>query len=514
MKQVDGVYSVAEQSPLLHGSLITKAEEFDEELPPEKKDVIDVSAWKMAPYLQVLIVTVVGLNSMYWTCFFPIQYDIASWLGESRFYGSLVVGVLFAPFPFASYVFKRIMKNSRLQEGDGRESYALWTILVVLGSGSFTILLFFPNFAGTATLLILAQIIGGASQAIIFVCRQVIVLTTLPATRVFYYALYTGSNDFGAGSGILLTGVLAGFAGHISVVNGTPLKLVLPTAVICVTVFLIGIVILCTHPRKPKVVPPNLRQLTKPPPASVKEAFGLSSDDRKRLCIVACYVVGFNRVIIKTMWFSISLLVWEEIFDYSALYAAVSVFAVTTTGVIFQQMFAYLSHLLPDRTWMQASEIGLFVALSISLVVDKLDVGGQDVNNLRIYRLILYYLSSFLLYLACQIQANVANVFATKYAIPHDSKFDQPAIGFWQTILQNCLAKFIAPILATALWSYGGFTAYNIFSIGLAATTILFSNIFILGSDEPQPNALHHQQPSNPTYQYFTKFCVFCVCSD
>ena len=471
--------------------------------------------WHMEGFLQCLIVLVVGLNSAYWTCFFPIEYAVADWIGQSRLYGSVMVGVLFAPFPLASALFQRIMRTSHLAEGDARESYALWMLLVILGTGGFTTCLFFPNAPFTPGLLILFQCIGGASQAVIYVCRQVIVLTTSPRTRVFYYALYTGSNDFGAGAGILLTGVLSNFARSGTVINGTPLYLVLPTfAILCLTI-IIGGAILVFHPRHPSVVPEPYRQLRKPPPSGI--ASNQNDNRRKRLCILACYVVGFNRVIIKTMWFSIALDVWQHIFHYSRFQATIAVFAVTSTGVLFQQTFAYLSHLLDDRTWMQLTEIGLFLSLGLCLVVDMFPLIVADKTSLL--RDMIYFLSSFGLYLSCQINANTSNVFATKYAIPTDHHFDQPAIGFWQTILQNCLAKLLAPILATTLWNAGGFQAYALFSIALSASTILFSNTFILGgsssskaSSPPHKDSGLLAPPRRTTW--FTHACANLCCSD
>mmetsp|Transcript_2602 Transcript_2602/g.4142 ORF Transcript_2602/g.4142 Transcript_2602/m.4142 type:complete len:300 (-) Transcript_2602:181-1080(-) len=219
-------------------------------------------------------------------------------------------------------------------------------------------------------------------------------------------------------------------------------------------------------------------QLKKPPPVTVDGAWGLSPDNRRRLCISSCYLVGFNRVMIKTMWLSTAIDVWKDIFSFSELNSCIALFFTVFLGICVQQTVAYNSHIVPDRSWMAISEIGILSSLFISLIVSKF------LLNFRCYALalFLYSYSSNFLYISCMINANVTNMYATKYAICSDSNFDQAAISITQTILQNCLGKVLAPILATIFWDSFGFFGYSLFNFALATSTVIFSNVFIIGS--------------------------------
>lgn len=456
----------------------------------EKANDDEVAEYHMPFGIQVTLVTVAGLTAAYFSLLFPIEDNIASWLNSSKLYASLLLGIVNAPYALSSYGFKQVMYSPlrTRADGDERTSYWIWWAFSVAGSSAVTVLLFFPQLGYTTkALLVVAQIVAGFGQGINFVTRQLITITTTPKTRVFYYALNPSSVDGGIGFGILLTGLIRALSSGETAVNGTPIYLVLPT--LCYSC-IITVTILCLEvfgPRKPRVTPHHLRQHAKPPARVLVTSDSDTSDDRKRRCILSCYLVGFNRVLIKTMWFSVALDVWRHVFGFSILGACISVCCVILCGCVLIQIFAYFHHALHPRTWMRGSEIAIFTFIFLGMVVDLTGpstslIDDDDVGpfGLYVFRLGLFYFSSLGLYLSCQINSNVTNVHATLYAIREDKFFDQPAISFAQTALQVCLAKALAPVVAAALWTSGGFAAYNFFSLTLSASTIVFSNLFII----------------------------------
>lgn len=476
-----GMFGVRQSSEVDEAAQAEKPAEAAELLPREGHRTFHPPLFEMA-----CIVAVQAMNSADWAVILPIDTYVARFLGQGELYASWLVAILYVPFPASLYMFRLVTNTSY------KWAYDAWSASVVLGNALFVLLLI-RRPPGVVYLLLGARMVQGLGQCVSYTNKQVLALVTSYDVRNKHMASLGSGNIAGNATGAMLCAVFVTFLGQRVEVAHTPLYLVSGALSVGALALVAGIVMHFGHPHHIQVVPERYR--LQPGGARMGFAGNVSTEDSRRLRVVATNVLGFLRITNRAAWQTVSLYLLMREFDYSMLHACAAYSAVVILAMFTQQWFGQVQYLLADEAWVRLSEI---VSAVSTLGMFRFSLSRLS-RHAASYQFIL---ASIVFYSGMSVNSNVTNVNATKYAIETDPWFNQKAITTAQLILQNMLGKIVGPIYGMWLYSHYG---QNGFVAGVVAVNFLSTLVSECGmppdrgaKDLTSPQSLDSKVVSNP----------------
>lgn len=168
----------------------------------------------------------------------------------------------------------------------------------------------------------------------------------------------------------------------------------------------------------------------------------IMSEGEKKLRIWSTLVIGFNRVVVRSMVENETTAFYQKLCGYPEYVSSSFLALAYFVGIIGLQIFGVFHDRLPDRTW-------IFITLACILVGTMLQFPLYPEN--KPFETVKFTIGLCLVLPGLATNTAVANSTATKYAIPSHWLYTQDMIGLLQIVTQTSLARIVGPFLGYVL---------------------------------------------------------------
>eukprot|EP00929_Paragymnodinium_shiwhaense_P050320 TRINITY_DN25338_c0_g1_i1.p1 TRINITY_DN25338_c0_g1~~TRINITY_DN25338_c0_g1_i1.p1 ORF type:complete len:472 (-),score=104.39 TRINITY_DN25338_c0_g1_i1:451-1866(-) len=289
-------------------------------------------------------------------------------------------------------------------------------------------------------LFLLGGLVYGFGMGFQFIGRQLGVVTSSNSARNKIFAQQTIATSFGILGGTSTSGLTTLFE---KPGTNSPDVLAIPFAVLGgLAIVLAGFMVLTLPNRVVQV--PEEEAPTSPVAAKGSSAASQMPDTEKKLRIWSTLVIGFNRVVVRSMVENETTAFYQSENGYPEYVSSSCLALAYFTGIVVLYLFGYVHDRLVDRVW-------IYVTLSSILVGTVLQVQWFTSESYAFVETVKFTVGLCFVLPGLAVNTAVANSTATKYSINSHWLYKQDMIGLLQIVTQTALARILGPFFGYVL---------------------------------------------------------------
>lgn len=308
---------------------------------------------------------------------------------------------------------------------------------MMLGTGfSFCTLYFEP--LQNPFLLLVGGLFYGMGMGQQYIGRQLGVETSSASARNKIFAQQTTATSLGILAGTSTSGLTS-----LVRVDGnmTSATLALPFAVLCGLASLLFVAMTFFLPNKIVAVPKGETLSTLMVNLEKKTSI-VMEDSEKKLRIWSTLIIGFNRVVVRSMVENETTAFYQKRYGYPEIMSSSCLALAYLTGIIGLSLFGVVHDRLTDRTW---------VFITLALIFSGTLLAVPVCEDWKLFETVKFTLGLCIVLPGLAMNTAVANSTATKYAIPSHWLYTNEMIGLLQIVTQTSLARIVGPFLGYVL---------------------------------------------------------------
>eukprot|EP00931_Biecheleriopsis_adriatica_P117188 TRINITY_DN92723_c0_g1_i1.p1 TRINITY_DN92723_c0_g1~~TRINITY_DN92723_c0_g1_i1.p1 ORF type:complete len:491 (-),score=74.16 TRINITY_DN92723_c0_g1_i1:181-1653(-) len=385
--------------------------------------------------LHCMMLALCFINTFAGTFLVPHSPELSNFFGKGNMFAAYIVGVPYLSNVCAVYMAKWLIK---------RNGWLVATCcncaFIAVGTALCFMSVVFPPLQNV-WILLGAELIYGFGMGCQFIGRQLGVETSSASERNKIFSEQTTATSMG----ILLGTSTSGLTTMLPGAGKSAWVVGLPFAILCCIAVCLLVFALWKLPNEIVKVPateattPDTTPATPATPAAKQTAMSESS---RKARIWATLVMGFNRVVVRSMVENETTAFYQNVYGYPEVVGSSFLALAYFVGIIALQIFSALHDRFTDRVWIYVTLVLIF---SGTLCCFPLYPEAKQFETIK------FAVGICLVLPGLAMNTAVANSTATRYAIKTHWLYSTEMIGLLQILTQTTLARIVGPFVGYVL---------------------------------------------------------------